>query len=91
MKQSIEKNKGVCFRYWLHKRNLTPYEMEIKDPNQSDLVDDVCEYGYFVDSVNLGYDWLVGVTESDYENPKQISYHKLSEISFAYSESDQEQ
>lgn len=85
----INQNKNKIFRYWIHKVKWTPYEMELKDPNQSDLVDEECSYGYFVDCVDLGYDWLVGISE-DNPNGKYVSYYKLSELDFAYSVSDQE-
>ena len=85
----INQNKNKLFRYWLRKTMWTPYEMELKDPNQSDLVNEECSYGYFVNCVDLGYDWLVGISE-DNPNGKYVSYHKLSELDFAYSVSDQE-
>ena len=46
-------------------------------------------YGYFVECIDLGYDWLVGISE-DNPDGKYISYHKLSELDFVYSESDQD-
>lgn len=89
MEDFIEKNKGKLFRYWMIKRNWTPYEMELKDPDQSDLIDDTCSYGYFVDCVDLGYDHLIGISE-DSADSKYISYHKLSLLDFALNEEDQE-
>lgn len=89
MKEFIEQNRGKCFRYWIRKRMWTPYEMELKDKYQSDLEDEEAEYGYLVEAVDLGHDWLIGISEDkkfDY-----ISYYKLSEIEFAYSESDQDE
>ena len=85
----IQKNNGKCFRYWIKKRMWTPYEMDKKDPNQSDLENEECYYGYFVECVNLGYDWLIGITE-DSPEPDYIQYYKLSEIDFAYSVKDQD-
>lgn len=85
----VNNNKNKIFRYWLRKTMWTPYEMELKDPDQSGLVDEECSYGYFVDCVDLGYDWLVGISE-DNPNGEYVSYHKLSELDFAYSELDQD-
>lgn len=89
MTQFIEQNKGKLFRYWLIKRNYTPYEIALKDPCQSELIEDACSYGYFVDCIDLGYDHLIGISE-DSSKPDYISYHKLSLIDFAYSDQDQE-
>ena len=85
----IQQNNGKCFRYWIKKRMWTPYELSLKDPHQSDLEDDTCSYGYFVECVNLGYDWLIGITE-DSPEPDYVHYYKLSEIEFAYSVGDQD-
>ena len=90
MKEFIERNKGKRFRYWIRKRMWTPYEMELKDKYQSDLEDEEAEYGYLVEAVDLGYDWLIGITEDNPE-PDHVHYYKLSEIEFAYSESDQDE
>lgn len=90
MKEFIEKNKGKCFRYWIRKRMWTPYEMDKKDPDQTDLEFLECSYGYFVEGIDLGYDWLIGITE-DSPEPDYVHYYKLSEIEFAYSESDQDE
>ena len=86
----IGKNEGKLFRYWLVKRNYTPYEWEKKDDCQSELIDDECSYGYFVDCINLGYDHLIGITEDSRDNG-YVSYHKLSLLDFAYCEKDQEE
>lgn len=85
----IQQNNGKCFRYWIKKRMWTPYEMDKKDPCQSDLEFEDCSYGYFVECVNLGYDWLIGITEGSSE-PNYVHYYKLSEIEFAYSVGDQD-
>ena len=88
MKEFIEKHRGKVFRYWMIKRNYTPYEIYKKDPNQSDLIDDECNYGYFVDCVDLGYDHLIGISE-DSMNSGYVIYHKLSLLEFALNEADQ--
>lgn len=66
----------------------TPYEQECKDPYQLEYGDEECSYGYIVEVVDLGYDWLIGISadlEADY-----IEYYQLKDIVLAYSESDQE-
>ena len=88
MKDFVEKNKDTVFRYWLRKRMWTPYEMELKDKYQSDLEDEEAEYGYLVEAVDLGHDWLIGVSED--KNADYISYYRLSEIDLAISNNDQE-
>jgi hypothetical protein len=88
MKDFVEKNTDIVFRYWLRKRMWTPYEMELKDKYQSDLEDEEASYGYLVEAINLGHDWLIGISEdkiADY-----ISYYRLSEIDLAISKKDQE-
>jgi hypothetical protein len=50
--------------------------------------DEECNYGYIVEVVDLGYDWLVGISmdlEADY-----IEYYQLNDLVLAYSDSDQE-
>ena len=91
MKDFIERNKDTVFRYWTYKRNYTPYEIDLKDPMQSDLIEEECSYGRFIEAVNLGYDWLIGIVEWDAVEPyKYIDYVQLSSIKFAYSSGDQE-
>lgn len=86
----IKSNEGKLFRYWLVKRNYTPYEWDKKYEDQSELIEDECSYGYFVDCIDLGYDHLIGITE-DCRNSGYISYHKLSLMDFAYCDRDQEE
>ena len=81
---------GKLFRYWLRKVNYTPYEWDKKFPDQSYLENDECSYGYIVDVIDLGYDYLLGITE-DSKEKDYVSFHRLSEIDLAYSESDQEE
>ena len=88
MKNFVEKNKNTVFRYRLRKRMWTPYEMELKDQYQTDLVDEDASYGYLVEAVDLGNDWLIGISEDkkfDY-----ISYYRLSELDLAISDTDQD-
>ena len=88
MKNFVEKNKDTIFRYWLRKRMWTPYEMELKDPCQADTEMEECSYGYLVEAVDLGHDWLIGISEDkkfDY-----ISYYRLSELDLAISDTDQD-
>ena len=87
MKRFIKKYKNVLFRYWLRKRMWTPYDIERKDPCQGEYGDEECSYGYIVEVVDLGYDWLIGISPdlaADY-----IEYFKLNDIELAYSSSDQ--
>ena len=94
MKEFINKNKGVVFRYWIRKRMWTPYELDQKDPLQSDVVDEECSYGYLIEAINLGYDWLIGISDYsenfDFDNIDYITYYKLSEIDLAYNKNDQD-
>lgn len=88
MKDFVERNKNTVFRYWHRKRMWTPYEMELKDPCQSDLEFEECSYGYIIEAVNLGYDWLIGISED--KKADYVSYYKLSEIDLAVSVTDRE-
>ena len=89
MKEFFEKHKNKVFRYWQRKRIWTPYDLECKDPYQSEYVDDECSYGYIIEVVDLGYDWLIGIAES--LEARYIEYHKLNDIELAYSVSDQDE
>ena len=83
----IKRNKNTVFRYWERRTMWTPYEMEIKDPDQAEYGDIECSHGYIVAAIDLGYDWLLGFSDSlsaDY-----IEYRKLSNIELAYSDTDQ--
>ena len=89
MKEFFEKHKNTVFRYWERRRMWTPYDVEVKSPYQLEYGDEECNYGYIVAVVDLGYDWLIGISpdlEADY-----IEYHKLNDIEFAYSAGDQEE
>ena len=72
----------------------TPYEMELKDPCQSDLNDEKCSFGYLIEAINLVYDWLICISEYsenfDFDNIDYISYYKLSELDLAVCKSDQD-
>jgi hypothetical protein len=89
MQEFIKKHKNTVFRYWERKRMWTPYDIEIKDPYQQEYGEVECFYGYIVEAVDLGYDWLVGFSE----NPEgdYIQYYMLKDIAFAYSDIDQEE
>lgn len=88
MDKFFEKYKGKYIRYWIHKTIWTPYEMNCKDPNQSALESEECNFGYITEIYNLGYDWLVGISEDPDIN--YTTFYKLSELDIAYTESDQE-
>lgn len=89
MKEFFEKHKNTVFRYWERKRMWTPYDMEYKDPYQVEYGDVECSYGYIVEVIDLGYDWLIGLSDS--LDARYIEYHKLDDIELAYSCSDQEE
>ena len=89
MKEFFEKHKNTLFRYWQRKRMWTPYDIECKDPHQLEYGEEECSCGYIVEVVNLGYDWLIGISseiKADY-----IEYYKLNDIELAYCDSDQEE
>ena len=88
MKEFFEKHKNDVFRYWERKRMWTPYDMECKDPYQLEYGDNECLYGYIVEVVDLGADWLIGFSEN--QEGSYIEYYKLNDIAIAYSDSDQE-
>lgn len=90
MNEFLKKYKNKWIRYWTKKRMWTPYDMEIKNPDQSDLNFEECSHGYIVEAYNLGYDWLVGIGEEP-NSSRYISFYKLSELDMAYSEADQEE
>jgi hypothetical protein len=88
MKNFIKKHKNKVFRYWERKRMWTPYDMEQKDPYQLEYGEEECSYGFIVEAVDLGCDWLLGISgdlEADY-----LEYYLLSDIHLALSETDQE-
>ena len=87
MKNFIKKHKNEIFRYWLRKRMWTPYEMELKDPEQTEYEMLECDYGYLVEAIDLGYDWLIGI--SGELDKSYISYYKLSELELALCQNDQ--
>lgn len=88
MDKFFEKYKGKYIRYWIHKIRWTPYELDCKDPNQSTLESEECNFGYITEVYNLGYDWLIGISEEI--NSDYISFYKLSELDIAYTGFDQE-
>ena len=86
----IEKHKNISFRYWVHKKMFTPYEVDLKDENQSCTDSEECNYGYITDYTILpNNDVMIGFSEdkvADY-----IAYYKLSEIEINYCKSDNEE
>lgn len=89
MNEFLKKYKDKCIRYWIRRTNWTPYEMNLKDPDQSDLFNEEADFGYIIEAYNLGYDWLVGISE-DSNGSGYISFYRLSELEMAYNERDQE-
>lgn len=89
-KEWVEAHKDTSFRYWVHKRIFTPYEVEEKFEDQCCTESDTCEYGYIVEYTVLpDNDILLGLSES--KDAGYISYYKLSAIDLAYSDSDNEE
>ena len=64
-------------------------DVEVKSKDQLEYGDEECSYGYIVEVVNLGYDWLIGIS-SDLES-NYIEYYKFNDIELAYCASDQEE
>ena len=97
MKEFFKRHKNTVFRYWQRKRMWTPYDQECKDPYdqeckdpyQLEFGDDECSYGYIVEVVDLGYDWLIGISPDSEAN--YIEYYKLNDIELAYAANDQEE
>lgn len=89
MYEFFEKHRNTVFRYWERKRLWTPYDQEQKDPDQLEYGDVECSFGYIVEVVNLGYDWLVGISET--LECGYIEYYKLNDIELAVSDYDQEE
>lgn len=88
-KEWIELHKDDCFRYWVHKTIFTPYEIEEKFEDQSCFEDEICSYGYIVETIILpDNDVLLGLSE---DKDGYISYYKLSGIDLALSKSDNEE
>ena len=88
MQKFFEEHKNDVLRYWECKRMWTPYDMECKDPYQSEYVNDECSFGYMVEIYDLGNDWLIGFSSN--KESKYVEYLKLSNIAIAYSAIDQE-
>ena len=89
------------FRMWKYKKMFTPYEMEQKFEDESVYESVTCEYVIITKIIPLsnddyligyiladGYDYSEIINQS--ESQKLEWYVKLSEISLAYSESDNE-
>jgi hypothetical protein len=87
MREFIEKHKNTVFRYWERKRMWTPYDIECKDPDQLEYGDVECSFGYIVEAIDLGFDWILGFSET--QDAGYIEYYKLNDIAFAYSDHDQ--
>lgn len=88
MKDFFEKHKNTLFRYWHRKRMWTPYDIEAKYKYQLEYGDTECNYGYIVEVADLGYDWLIGISDSLEAN--YIEYFKFNDIELAYNNNDQE-
>lgn len=81
----------TIFRLWQYKRMFTPYEQEEKFMDESQYVNDECDFVKILDTINLPDGDLLLATTYAYGDGKYISYYKLSEISLNKSEKDMEE
>lgn len=81
----------TVFRIWQYKRMFTPYEQEEKFSDESQYVDDECDYIRILDVITLPDGDLLLATTYAWGESSYISYYKLSEISLAKSEKDMEE
>lgn len=87
--QSLPPN--TVFRIWQYKRMFTPYEQEEKFIDESQYINDECDFVKILDTINLPDGDLLLATTYAYGDGKYISYYKLSEISLGKSEKDMEE
>lgn len=81
----------TVFRIWQYKRMFTPYEQDEKFLDESQYVNDECDYIRILDVITLPDGDLLLATTYAYGDGKYISYYKLSEISLGKSEKDMEE
>lgn len=72
---------NTVFRLWQYKRMFTPYEQEEKFSDESQYVNDECDFVKILDTINLPDGDLLLATTYAYGDGNNISYYKLSEIS----------
>lgn len=78
----------IIFRLWEYKRMFTPYEQQEKFLDESQYVNDECDFVKILDIINLPDGDLLLATTYAYGDGKYINYYKLSEISLGKSEKD---
>lgn len=81
----------TIFRLWQYKRMFTPYEQDEKFLDESQYVNDECDFVKILDTINLPDGDLLLATTYAYGDGKYISYYKLSEISLGKSKRDMEE
>ena len=81
----------TIFRLWKYKRMFTPYEQDEKFIDESQYVNDECDYIRILDVITLPDGDLLLATIYAYGDGKYISYYKLSEISLGKNEKDMEE
>ena len=95
----LKEYEHKIFRMWRYKKMFTPYEIEQKFVDESVYESDMCEYIIITkiiplsnDDYLLGYILVDGYNYNEIidkpDNEKLEWYVKLSEISLAYSETD---
>ena len=81
----------TIFRLWKYKRMFTPYEQDEKFIDESQYVNDECNFVKILDTINLPDGDLLLATTYAWGEGSYISYYKLSEISLGKSERDMEE
>lgn len=79
----VESFRNTCLRYWVLRipGDWTPWEQHKKYADESRYVDDVCEFGFIVEAVNLGYDTLIGLGDGPTKaESHRIEYYLLSRL-----------
>lgn len=81
------------YRYLVYKKMFTPYEQQQAFMDESVYQDDYYKLCKIEEAIDLGNgDWLLGLRqiEEDGEIYDYVNYYKLSEISLARFDNDQE-
>lgn len=81
----------TIFQLWQYKRMFTPYEQDKKFLDESQYVNDECDFVKILDTIDLPDGDLLLATTYAYGEGSYISYYKLSEISLSKSEKDMEE
>ena len=90
-------NKNTVFRYWIYRRQYTPYEQDQKFTDESVFEDIFCKQAYIRQCIFLpDGDILIGFVDADINSydDKTMQYCKLSEIrleSYSVDQEDEEE